>query len=1760
MLSSKKKQARQKKKKKAASSREVMPLLGTHHQDRSSSDFAPVAAAAGTAAASAALTFELHPAASHAESLSHCSSSATSSLRGSASVVGGGGGGGSSSSCSLDGAEENGLASSFMIQQQIQQYTTRPRGSQAGSVRRRRFFAAPHQSLPNQQPHPTAQSSSHSSSRKRGMDTRMLPIPVETVPVAPAWSAPLSQHALPLTRATTTTATATTTTAATSKTRHATNAPPSLQNRLEKDAHKANQKMAVSAVSAPLPTDQSSTVTPDSSSASSSGSASLSSHSAPSPNETHAQKNQKQPQPPSPWTGTGVGCLTPTTPHARPLLPENDRDTTKKARPFPVPVRRRPLSRPMAKDPPEGGGGQQPEPTGAGQEPSPPPPPPQQQQQRSHLQSVHPHRPANAVAVSAKDAARQRLNTIMVQKPPTRNGRDDHDDDEKKIDDLSYHDEQDAYQERQPAIIMTGREGQEEEEEDDNGDQQSSSLLFMEQLEEDEEEYRLDETNAPSNRHQGQNHSSLFSLGSSKSSSSSCGVSSSSSSSLGKLLDDDNVIHPNGAVPTAGAALLAAKSSSTTTTTTTTSESGKKGHKPKHSRRSASQGTTGNNSTALDSLSLSHSRSTTAGSRGKNTTAAVGPGRTATKSNDSDQTTQTTASDQHSTQSTQPSFTQESQEDSLLQPSMHPTAAHVATDHHSASSNASDVSVPMTRALLSRPFGRHGLPTEVARKWVAEVSPPEWTSNQWFYRVMVQGRKKRLRGTNATTATQPSHQQHHQMHHAVDLPASSSNEFAAFQSQQQSGSFYEGMRQSFTTAFTWRTLSDFYWLEHCLKQEFHGGLLLPDLRLAIQDVSSRKPVPAEPLKIWLNDVLNGIRGEGEWIVEYGSEKSPFGSNSMDEAENLNDSLMNSEAMESFLYKTGPLGVNTNQTAQGDETGLDCHIGENGTLLHQLFLKPLLWVDLCVGPAPYEEDGEEDIRNDDCSVVAGQDVKGPQRERPPLGSGSGMRRGAAMSKTRDGIGGRFRLDVMTCSSRALGTAPSLDIQDSFAAPQLSPTPSSSAIALHSELLEAQEDLLQNYSRTTLVVLTKLQLLKEEEDILGQNWKRFAIAMSNLFGYEKDVESAKLGDMKVKKENIPYFNVNKQFVDDGLKGLAKYKMERSLPGLNALHSMLRAYSTDLAVVGPSVDAFRHAMQKLDVLKEETKVAQHFSKYGYYPNGDGRNKKGRVGSNHNRDARGDPSVSWDKRIQTLADDVRNRAIGSLASSAHERRKAAAEAAAALQRQEVFEQSMLRNERMLQHSMSALCRVVPVRVARMAWRYWSTESVQCTMVKRSAAFLKAKVDLASKDTVSKMIKRHLKEEKEDNVVEMDLVHRIVNIRQVKKFNHSSGGDVSSVIDEESQVEVEDGSMTSHERARGVRRGRALDMARERVGRWDSKLALAILEAIEIDDPNVRMEETTRDLRLVRKYAIGLREHLNRCIEAIQLLRPAYSKRADQQESQQTLRDGHKRTSIASKRKELLVELAKLFSGRPVKGDKNAPRRSRNSTSVLTGSGVDLTDSLGWLDALKASDDPPTPSEVRISSVGELAMAYHNSRDTQTDWLLKSIYDLLMDYFERVEVIESYVFMEAVGIQLEKHFNQKRTEALTAFEKKTDITSALNVAKRKRLGKLVKDLQAKLDAIPPDVSHTLVKETKEMHLESKNLKAELHSLAVRRLTRSRETSTERVVAMISLWAKEEEAAATSELKAVGDAMAALERAMEKESVEALMYRIPGEGSGLSSL
>ena len=136
---------------------------------------------------------------------------------------------------------------------------------------------------------------------------------------------------------------------------------------------------------------------------------------------------------------------------------------------------------------------------------------------------------------------------------------------------------------------------------------------------------------------------------------------------------------------------------------------------------------------------------------------------------------------------------------------------------------------------------------------------------------------------------------------------------------------------------------------------------------------------------------------------------------------------------------------------------------------------------------------------------------------------------------------------------------------------------------------------------------------------------------------------------------------------------------------------------------------------------------------------------------------------------------------------------------------------------------------------------------------------------------------------------------------------------------------------------------------------------------------------------------------------------------------------------------------------------------------------------------------------------------------------------------------MHCVGIQLEKHCSRARSKALSgkarqllfqfivcseltfsmvhsldlAWEKRTDISTAINVATKKKIPKLVQELKVKLDALP-QVSHTTVIKRKEDHLASKILKNDLHRLANRRFARAQEVSTERAIAIMRLWAKRE--------------------------------------------
>ena len=972
------------------------------------------------------------------------------------------------------------------------------------------------------------------------------------------------------------------------------------------------------------------------------------------------------------------------------------------------------------------------------------------------------------------------------------------------------------------------------------------------------------------------------------------------------------------------------------------------------------------------------------------------------------------------------------------------------TPSHFDSASQGRKPVSKTKALLSRPFGRASLPPTVGRKWVVEISSAEWDADEhrWKYRILVQ--RRQLQANEQAEAT--------------PVGAASND------SQKQ-------QPHSMTAAFTWRSLADFSWLERSLRQEFHGGLLLPVLSIALgrpDDVNlDGMPVEAEKLRNWFSDVLNGVRGQGELILNH---------------QGVNVNLMKSDSMEAFLYRNnGPLSL------EGDWQGMpsnhfleSVNDTEEESFMQSFLTKPFGFapLELCAGG------GSQTV---DTTTVT-----------PP--------------NNRSGLGRRLPLDMITCSSRALGTAATLEVQDSFVDHSTvaggSPIASNN-FAIHSELLESEKELALNYRKTALTAMEKLQLLAEEEEKIGMAWKRFAVSLSNLFSYEKDAENARLGNSKIKRENMPYRKISKSSVDDCLRVMARQKNERSSPALNALSSMISAYVADLSAVEPAVDMYTDAIFRMAFLEDS-------------PAGKAQSSK--------------QTESWEGRLRSLAlstmSDVKKQAVRSFSTARPDVANKEGENEASSKRN-AYRALFLTNETILRQSLTTMCRGTPVRVARMAWRYWNTEAHQCALLNAASISLRNKVGIVSKDSMSKMIKLHLAQEKEDKVTELALVQRIVNIGNVK--NNSSATD-GAAIDSEAKVEVDNDNL-NEEHSKAMRRDKAFQITRERVGRWDSKLALSIMEAVGVDDPNVRVEETTRELRLIRKYAIGLRENLQRCIEAVQLLRLAM--KGSNQESQVNEKAP---MDIGERRNHFLMAISRLFSGSFI-GEvrKGVSKGSSPSIAVLSRAGIDMSDPFGW-NSIYNPTNKSSKTSFTQGRVGDLAGAYMNARDSQTGWLLSSLSELLNDYHERIEVVESFVYMECVGIQLEKHFSQKRTQALTDFEKKTDITTAMNIATRKRMPALVIELQAKLDALGAAVSHTLVKEMKDAHLETKALKTELHELATRRLLRAREASTERVVTVLALWAKEEEAVATSELKGLGEAMTVLERNVSKETADAPLY------------
>ena len=709
----------------------------------------------------------------------------------------------------------------------------------------------------------------------------------------------------------------------------------------------------------------------------------------------------------------------------------------------------------------------------------------------------------------------------------------------------------------------------------------------------------------------------------------------------------------------------------------------------------------------------------------------------------------------------------------------------------------------------------------------------------------------------------------------------------------------------------------------------------------------------------------------------------------------------SEAMEAFLYRnTGPLSMSPGRksvnTAGGSQ--LDHVLEEPETFVESLWAKPFSC--LPVG-----------------TMCGSTSTMCDSTSSPP----------------------KTPLHMMACSSRALGNADSFNVQDSFA--DFDPEPiHSSSLAIHSELLEAERELCLSHRQAAMSAMDRGRVLIEEETQASVAWKRFADSLAALYSYEKDIETVRVEDTKQKKRP-QYRKLGKDKVDELLGVMTKQKADRSVPALRGLDAMLSAYVGDLSAVSPAIKAYSDAIMQLSNLENVLAV-------------DGKN--GAKGES-NKQPPVSPASSWHDQLRTLATstlkDVKKQIAGESFLTETTSTTQSTEADITMAQKRSFEARVLANEHLLRDSLTALCRGTPIRLARMAWKYFQTEMTQAGLLKSCAYSMRTKVNILNRDALAEMIERHKRESVEDAKAELDLVQRIITIEDIKT--------VAGPSDSREQS-VPDGDGFKDDKKKALLRSEAMELVRGRIGKWDSKVGLAIVKAVGAEEGEVRVDETTRELRIVRNFAIGLREKLNHCTETLNVLKGVvYHGDPEALVATDEAQYSGEAKHLRDVRRQFVDDITDVFSGTLVNAQ-TAPRKPKSastSMSVLTRAGIELDDPAGWSSAdvpvsLSQSKRKVVPvsgcvtllppslgmrltnsmlfyaQRRRRGHCGALTVSYTDLKNAGTEKLLETLSELLDSYKERLESIESYVYMQCVGIQLEKHFSQQRSEALAGKTK----------------------------------------------------------------------------------------------------------------------------------
>jgi hypothetical protein len=868
---------------------------------------------------------------------------------------------------------------------------------------------------------------------------------------------------------------------------------------------------------------------------------------------------------------------------------------------------------------------------------------------------------------------------------------------------------------------------------------------------------------------------------------------------------------------------------------------------------------------------------------------------------------------------------------------------------------------------------------------------------------------------------------------------------------------------------TRRTLRDFCLLELALLQEFSGSLLVPVLELYcvlpagdIEEMSKpqntdhsipqslqtllNSPEALEPelLQWWLTDVIHGIRGDGEVLLNHATPQQVIFSDSMQiffsqsrPGEVLYKNLSLQGGASTFASEFGKINSQTkiNATSAPDallrsmlscfsvgvDSNANCNTNfgsTNTTTVTDFFPK-------CASRSIFSTNTHDNIPiSTDDNFVGSSSVAWNEHV------------GLAHFSTRHG-------------------------RENYSAPN------------NSDILDVYKVFFESFNSLIPHVQQKIDVLLELESTHGIAWKSFAESLSNLLSFEKVFLESKIGTLSSSenKNKLLPKPFKKNEIDDCIKLLGHHKEERGTLGLQALHIMIESFHTDTRSIPRSLNVYLLTHQK----RVRAGVVQPSMKNTDF--------------NHPSSSAVESAERVKQFVVQKIDLVKKQLnLGSETFASTTLNEFEEDTCVNSSLHESFTKhspscnKILADEAMLHSALGRLSQATPIRIARMSWKYFKAEAAQASLLSSAAADLKSKLAHSSIENQIHELKE-MNDEKGliDNDVEQKLVERILDLS------------------------ASDSYLATH-------REIALEHHKEQVGRWDAQFTLTILAATGVADAQVRIEETTRELRFVRNIAIELRKCVDRYAESLETIKRATkglgTEKANFSETPWPNYPHSQPSNLFEARSNFVTVISQMFSASLA--SKSA--RKTPSNVVFAYAGIDISDPSGWLSALHSNRKAPQAG--RKGLCGKLAADYFIAKDRETSIFLAKVDQALHKYEERVERIESSVYMHCVGIQLEKHFSKVRADSLAEWEKKTDIIQAITIATRKRLPQLVNELERKLESFDSKVSHTYVKQAKERHLACKNIKAELQELADRRLDQAKESALEIIIGLIRLWAE----------------------------------------------